>query len=79
MSIEARNSNEQVVGSKKYTGLANMLVRAINPTMEEIKALGGRADKEPHILPMSLQKQSRIKGQMVIHTKYQHTISHVLE
>lgn len=47
MAIETRSSNEQVVGGKRYTGLVNMLVVAISPTMEEIKARGGRADKEP--------------------------------
>lgn len=46
--IQANNSNVQVVTSgKKYTGLANMTVKSISPSMEEIKARGGRADKEP--------------------------------
>ena len=31
MAIETRSSNEQVVGGKKYTGLANMLVTAMSP------------------------------------------------
>jgi hypothetical protein len=47
MPIETRSSDEQVVGGKKYTGLANMLVTAMSPSLEEIKARGGRADKEP--------------------------------
>jgi hypothetical protein len=46
--IQANSSNVQVAtGSKRYTGLANMTVISISPSMEEIKARGGRADKEP--------------------------------
>jgi hypothetical protein len=47
MSIGANSSDKQVVGSSLYTGLHNVKVVAINPSMEELKAMGINATKEP--------------------------------
>lgn len=47
MSVKANDSNKQVVSSgAKFTGLANMIVVSINPTMEELKARGLNPQKE---------------------------------
>lgn len=47
MPIQGNDSNKQVVGSTKYTGVANMIVVAVNPTLGEMQAMGIPAQQEP--------------------------------
>lgn len=49
MAVAQNNSEEAVVGTggKLYTGIAEMSVLAVNPTMEELHALGIMVQKEP--------------------------------
>lgn len=46
MSVKANESTKQIVGSL-WTGIANMRVIAINPTMDQLKAMGKNPQKEP--------------------------------
>ncbi len=47
MAVQANDSNKQVVGTTKYTGVANVIVVAVNPTLGEMKAMGIPAQQEP--------------------------------
>lgn len=48
MAIEFNTSDKEVIAVKKlYTGISNMLVVAVNPTMEEAAALGIKMQQEP--------------------------------
>lgn len=46
MAVGSNDSNKQVVGAL-WTGIAAMKVVAINPTMDEMKAMGMNPQKEP--------------------------------
>lgn len=46
MGFNSNSSDKQVLGGL-YTGLCSVRIVAINPTMEEIKAMGINATKEP--------------------------------
>lgn len=50
MAIGANSSDKQVVGGSLFTGLHNVKVIAINPTLEEMKAMGINAQKDPQYL-----------------------------
>lgn len=51
MAIGANSSDKVVVASgAKWTGIANMRVVVINPTMEELKSMGLNPQKEPEYL-----------------------------
>ena len=48
MGFNTRGSQEQVISTgQKWTGLCNMTVKAVNPTMEQMKALSMNPQKEP--------------------------------
>lgn len=46
MAVGANESSKQILGSL-WTGVANMAVIAINPTMDQLKAMGRNPQKEP--------------------------------
>lgn len=57
MALDLNDSSKQVVSTfALYTGLANMRTVAINPTMEQIKALELPAQKEPEYTTDEQQK-----------------------
>lgn len=48
MAIEFNTSEKEVIAVKKlYTGITNMLIVAVNPSMEEANALGIKLQQEP--------------------------------
>jgi hypothetical protein len=59
--IGANSSDKQVVGSQLYTGLANLKIVAINPTFDEIKAMGINAQKEPEYLTQTDKGDAKLR------------------
>jgi len=56
MSVNVNASSEQVVkAADRFTGITNMVVLNINPTMEELKALGSNPNKEPEYITEELK------------------------
>jgi hypothetical protein len=61
--IQGVSSNEQVVNTgARYTGLANMLVVGINPTMEEMKAKGQNPQQEPKYVTNEFVDAKEVDG-----------------
>lgn len=60
MSIGANDSGKQILGSL-WTGVANMAVIAINPTMEQLKAMGRNPQKEPEYKSENSNHKSKVR------------------
>lgn len=52
MAIKANASDQQVVGTTLYTGIAPVMLMAVNPTMDGLQKMGINAQKEPEYTSM---------------------------
>lgn len=62
MAIGANESTKEVLkGGKLYTGVANLKVVMINPTMEQLKAASYNPTKEPEYLSVNDEKNEKMR------------------
>lgn len=47
MAVSGNKSDEKVIGREQYTGLLDMGIEKINPSLEELKEMGYNPTKEP--------------------------------
>jgi hypothetical protein len=61
MAIGTNSSDKKVISGGLWTGIANMRVSMINPTMEEMKAVGMQPQKEPEYFVESEDQNTKEK------------------